>query len=370
MSNYPLAYKLSWLPRFLRPSLDGNPGDFAPAAATIARPLTIQARLAFVGDISAVANRRPPKVDPAIRDLLASADLVIGNCESPVVNRTRARWGTFIGTRHAMREGFLAGSLAAAGIVREKLVLSIANNHALDQGADGFSQTLAALDRLGISVVGKADSGIVTRQVGLLAIGFAAFTQWRNGAAADFAGKVAMSLDPSGMPGCGGAVDMLCVLPHWDWEFRHFPRTESRVLARRFAEHGASLIVGGHAHVVQPVEMIGGAMVAYGLGDFLGTAFARQPWPGRIGAILVVDVCASEGLCAKIAAYRMQFFYRMRDGDHERLLPIEALEGSLRQRVVTRLSAIYGAGLTEAQFHADNSDDEQKGDSIGQDQRP
>jgi poly-gamma-glutamate synthesis protein (capsule biosynthesis protein) len=358
VSNYPLAYKLSWLPRFLRPSLDGNPGDFAPAAATVARPLKVQARLAFIGDISAVANHRPPKVDPAIRGALASADLVIGNCESPVVDRAYARWGTFFGIRHAMREGFLADSLAAAGIAREKLVLSIANNHALDQGADGFAQTLAALGRLGISIAGKADRETVTRQVGPLAIGFAAFTQWRNGAAADFTGRVATSLDLPRLAEWKDGVDMLCVLPHWDWEFRHFPRAESRVLARRFAEHGAGLIVGGHAHVVQPIEMIGSAMTAYGLGDFLGTAFARQPWPGRIGAILVVDVCAGDGLRAKIAAHRMQFFYRMRDGDHERLLPIEALEGSLRQRVVTRLSAIYGTGLTEAQFHADNGGDE------------
>ncbi|TGP14156.1 metallophosphatase, partial [Mesorhizobium sp. M1D.F.Ca.ET.234.01.1.1] len=32
MSNYPLSYKLSWLPRFLKPSLGGDANGFAPAA--------------------------------------------------------------------------------------------------------------------------------------------------------------------------------------------------------------------------------------------------------------------------------------------------------------------------------------------------
>ncbi|TJX50870.1 MAG: metallophosphatase, partial [Mesorhizobium sp.] len=58
MSNYPLSYKLSWLPRFLKPSLAGDANGFAPAAGTPMDPPPKQmVRLAFVGDISAVANR-------------------------------------------------------------------------------------------------------------------------------------------------------------------------------------------------------------------------------------------------------------------------------------------------------------------------
>jgi poly-gamma-glutamate synthesis protein (capsule biosynthesis protein) len=369
VSNYPLAYKLSWLPRFLNPSLAGNRDRFAPACA-VARTLDQRVRLAFVGDISAVANRSTPQFHPAIQALFASSDLVFGNCESPVVSRIGARLGTFIGTRHAMREDFLARTLAAAGIAPTKLILSVANNHALDQGPDGFAETLAALDRLGIGVVGEAGQGMARRQAGPLTVGVTGFTLWRNGGAADFSGKVAMSPDSPGLPGPGGGADIWCVLPHWDWEFRHFPQAESRKLAIRLAGDGAGLIVGGHAHVVQPVETIGDAMVAYGLGDFLGTAFAWQPWPGRIGAILIVDVGTAGDLRGRITAYRMQFFYRQRAGDCETLVPVGALRDPLRRRVMARLAAIYGAGSAEAQFHADNCDDEQEGNSIGQDERP
>lgn len=345
MSNYPLSYKLSWLPRFLKPSLSGDISGFAPAAATMIEPPPARTvRLAFVGDISAVANRAVPECDPAIVALLGTADLVIGNCESPVVERPSDVVGTRLGTHHAMTERFLADALAAVGIQREKLVLSLANNHVFDQGVAGFEETVAALKRLGIRSIGTTAKGPVARlAVGPLTIGFAALTLWRNADAALFAGRVSMQSDPARWQrDAAKGVDLLCAVPHWDWEFRHFPRSETRALARQLAGHGVGLVAGHHAHVVQPVERLGKALVAYGLGDFLGTAFARQPWPGRIGCIFVVDVSADLGKRGAIAAYGLHPFMRLRAGNHERLVPVAALQGRLRGKVEGRLKTIFG----------------------------
>lgn len=345
MSNYPLSYKLSWLPRFLKPSLRGDAGDFAPAAQTLMQPRPgSTVRLAFVGDISAVANRGVPAIDPELSGLLAGADLVVGNCESPVVERPRARLRTRLGTHHAMTPGFLTGALRAAGVSPEKLVLSLANNHVLDQGITGFDETVATLRGLGIRIIGTVAGGPMAHvAVGPLTIGFAAFTQWRNAGREAFAGRVAMANDPVGLPAIGrDGADLLCVVPHWDWEFRHFPQAGTQEMARRLAGQGFGLIVGHHAHVVQPIERFDNTTVAYGLGDFLGTALPRQPWPGRIGAILIVDVSVDAATRGQVAAYRMQFFYRLRDGARERLVPVEALGGDTRKRVDARLSAIYG----------------------------
>ncbi|KUM26368.1 metallophosphatase [Mesorhizobium loti] len=344
MSNYPLSYKLSWLPRFLKPSLGGDGSGFAaPAATLIDPPQTQTVRLAFIGDISAVANRAAPECDPALAALLGSADLVVGNCESPIVARPSAVVGTRLGTHHAMTERFLADALAAVGIARDKLVLSLANNHVLDQGVAGFEETVAALKRLGIRTIGTAVDGPVQRHVvGPLAIGFAAFTLWRNADEAEFRARVSMGGDPGQWPrGAVADVDLVCAVPHWDWEFRHFPRPATRALARRLADHGVRLIAGHHAHVVQPVERIGDTLAAYGLGDFLGTAFARQPWPGRIGSILVADVSTDAGSRGAIAAYRVHFFMRFAKGGHERLVPAEVLDGVMKRRAAARLGAIF-----------------------------
>jgi poly-gamma-glutamate synthesis protein (capsule biosynthesis protein) len=344
VSNYPLSYKLSWLPRFLKPSLGGDSSGFAVPAAALIDPLpTRKVRLAFVGDISAVANREAPECDPAIAALLSSADLVVGNCESPIVERPRAIMGTWLGTHHAMSERFLADALASAGIARDRVVLSLANNHVLDQGIAGFEETRAALKRLGIRTIGTVAGGPVQHHAaGSLTIGFAAFTLWRNTDAAPFVERISMRGDPTEWP-CGAVsgVDLLCAVPHWDWEFRHFPRPATRALASRLADHGARLIVGHHAHVVQPVERIGDSVVAYGLGDFLGTGFARQPWPGRIGSILIVDVSADTATRGMIAAYELHFFARLATNGHERLVPVEALDGQIKRRAAARLQTIF-----------------------------
>ncbi|MGX7874255.1 CapA family protein [Mesorhizobium sp. ORM6] len=339
MSNYPLSYKLSWLPRFLKPSLGGDASGFAPMAATLMDPPKRTLRLAFIGDISAVANIGAPDCDPAIKALLGAADLVIGNCESPVVDRPSAVLGTKLGTHHAMSERFLAEALAAVGIAPERLVLSLANNHVLDQGVAGFEETVAALKRLGIRTIGLAAGGPVQPvEVGPLRVGFAAFTLWRNADERLFAGRVSTDGDAERWP---RGLDLLCAVPHWDWEFRHFPRAETRALARRLARAGVGLIAGHHAHVVQPVERIDDTIVAYGLGDFLGTALARQPWPGRIGGIFVVDVSADAGTRGAIVSYRLHPLARLRDGDHERLVPLERLERRMRDKVEGRLAAIF-----------------------------
>ncbi|MFD1984880.1 CapA family protein [Mesorhizobium newzealandense] len=341
MSNYPLSYKLSWLPRFLKPSLGGDVHGFAPAAATMLDPPPKQAvRLAFIGDISAVANRSAPDCDPAIKALLGAADLVIGNCESPIVDRPSSVLGTKLGTHHAMSERFLSQALAAAGIAREKLVLSLANNHVLDQGVAGFDDTVAALKRLGIRTIGEVAGGPVEAvTVGPLTLGFAAFTLWRNADENLFAGRVSMECDAAHW--LRHAVDLLCAVPHWDWEFRHFPRAETQELARRLAGQGVGLIAGHHTHVVQPVERVDRTIVAYGLGDFLGTALARQPWPGRIGGIFVVDVSADAVTRGAVASYRLHPFVRLRAGDHERLVLVEGLKGRVRSKVEGRLRAIF-----------------------------
>lgn len=345
MSNYPLSYKLSWLPRFLKPSLGGNVKDFGPAAADLMTPRPARTvRLAFIGDISAVASRQAPICDPTLKALLNSADLVIGNCESPLVERVRTRFGTWIGTHHAMEEAFFVDAMAAVGIRHERLVLSLANNHMLDQGSAGFEETVGALQRLGIQTIGTADGGPVHRvNAGGLTVGFAASTVWWNATEALFSGRVSTEADPARWPADSlRSANLLCAVPHWGWEFRHFPRPETTALARRLVEHGFGLVVGHHAHVLQPVGLIEQVPVAYGLGDFLGTALARQPWPGRIGAIFTVDVSAEAESLGKVAAYRMHPFMRLRDGGRERLMPVSDLAARLRVRVDERLARVLG----------------------------
>lgn len=341
MSNFPLHYRLSWLPRLLKPSLAGDSGDFGSSSRRwlAGGPVV---RLVFLGDISAVANAGPPEIDPELRGIIAKADLVVANCESPVVARPVFPLGSRMGLRHAMTPAFLDAVLEAAAIAPDRLVLSLANNHALDQGVAGFEETLAALAERRIRTVGTAGGGMIRLvETGPLSVGFLAFTRWRNAGAGDFAGRVAMQDDIEASPADMPEADLLCALPHWDVEFRHFPRGETRALARKLVHRGVRLVVGGHAHVVQPIEAVDGALVAYGLGDFLGTVLRRAPWPLRIGALLCVDVSAEAGTTGQVAAYRVTPFLRERLGRRERLIALG--DGGGGNRVARRFEAVFGS---------------------------
>jgi len=347
VSNFSLAYKLSWLPRLLKPSIRGSKAGFAPAKGRLIKPPPVRTRrLVFLGDISAVANREPPEIERRLKNAIASADLVIGNCESPVVEQPRFRMATRAGTRHAMTPRFLAEALTTIGAKPGKLVLSIANNHMLDQGVAGYEETVAALAALGIVTIGTSDTPVRAVELDGLVLGLGAFTEWRNAAAADFAGRVSMVGDLVA-DDCAllryTKADHLCVVAHWDREFRHVPRRSTRELARELAGAGAELIVGHHAHVLQPAERIGDSLVAYGLGDFLGTALPRVPWPMQLGGVLVVDVSADEATKGKVAAYAVVPFVRERSGRHERLVLFDSASGELAQNMKQRFSQLFPA---------------------------
>ena len=189
MSNFPLRYKLSWLPRLLKPSLGGGRRGLLPAEGSLLTPLPATlARLVFLGDISAVASRQAPEVDGRLRLLIASADLVVGNCEAPVVERLRRPFRTAAGTHHAMTAAFLSDALGAAGIDRKRLVLSLANNHMLDQGIDGFAETR---QRLQDGHRNHQRRGrLVRRRIWAFDDRPAAFSQWHN--AKERTGRVTM----------------------------------------------------------------------------------------------------------------------------------------------------------------------------------
>jgi poly-gamma-glutamate synthesis protein (capsule biosynthesis protein) len=357
MSNFPLGYKLSWLPRLLKPSLAGKAGRWLPAQGLlIETPARQVRRLAFVGDISAVANREAPEVDDGLRTLLATADLVVGNCESPVVERPLRRFGTAAGTRHAMTPSFLVDTIDAAGIPPQRLVLSLANNHMLDQGEEGFDETRRALAGLGIATIGTVEGGLVRQlDLGGLTLDLAAFTQWRNASRREFEGRVvtADGFAEGGFAALREArADLRCVIAHWDREFRHFPQAATRGLAGRLAETGVKLIVGHHAHVLQPAQLAGEAFVAYGLGDFLGTALPRTGWPLRLGTILLVEISADPETRGEVAGFRFVPFLRERAGSHERLVPLDGVSGAEGRRAAQRFQALFPPGVQSRRLDA------------------
>jgi poly-gamma-glutamate synthesis protein (capsule biosynthesis protein) len=199
-------------------------------------------------------------VAPALR----AAGLACVNLESPLTS------APFAGGRHDLRAPPRAiAALTSAGVD----CVSLANNHALDGGQAGLTETLEVLHVS--SVTGVTQDGLFCR-----------------------AGMCLLALDDSTAPldvrAAGEAIAQaeaafVIVSIHWGGEYQAAPTLRQQALARAFAAAGADLVVGHGPHVLQRVEEVEGAVVAYSLGNLL----FDQPYPAdcRQGAILLVDVC-------------------------------------------------------------------------------
>jgi poly-gamma-glutamate synthesis protein (capsule biosynthesis protein) len=74
-------------------------------------------------------------------------------------------------------------------------------------------------------------------------------------------------------------ADVVIVLPHWGVEHDTQPQDFQQDWAHEFINAGASLVVGNHPHIVQPVESFSSGLVFYSLGNFIfdqGQDFQRE----------------------------------------------------------------------------------------------
>ena len=165
-------------------------------------------------------------------------------------------------------------------------VVTMANNHGADYGADGLADTLRAARRSPIPVVGVGrDRGAaltpyrVTVKDTDIAF-FAADASPREGSSSVWEAGV----NNPGIAAARGARTLRALLAalratardevavvylHWGAPDTACPSRAQRQLARALADAGADVVVGTHAHVLQGAGWLGDTYVAYGLGNFL-----------------------------------------------------------------------------------------------------
>jgi poly-gamma-glutamate capsule biosynthesis protein CapA/YwtB (metallophosphatase superfamily) len=156
-------------------------------------------------------------------------------------------------------------------------VMNLANNHALDFGPSGQSQTTAALRRHRIAYTGRPGEVLVRRVGGtrIALVGFAPYP-W-----------AAPLLDPAAamrlVRKARRRADVVVVLMHAGAEGSsqtHTPRStefafgENRGRPRAFAHAvvraGADIVLGSGPHVVRGIERYRRRLIAYSLGNFVG----------------------------------------------------------------------------------------------------
>ncbi len=224
-----------------------------------------------------------------VSDVFKKADFGFVNLETPVAPAHSK------GSKPFMFDAPIAllDGLKANGIK----IVSFANNHVMDQGWAGFAETREHLRDEGLLFAGSGDTApqawqpVITEANGIK-VGWLGMTRWLNGNRnPDKDDQPHVNFFPypgesGGAPGMDEAgvleavkqarakCDLLVVSIHWGVEYAPAPRPEDVETAHKMLEAGASVIVGHHPHVLQPVETYRTAdgrdtVIFYSLGNFL-----------------------------------------------------------------------------------------------------
>ncbi len=145
-------------------------------------------------------------------------------------------------------------------------VLSITNNHALDQGWNARNLTIEALEKEGIGWCGhptEADpSSVYYGDFDGKKVAFICFQDVTSRLDDEAAVELIKSVRPN--------VDYLIVSSHWGYEYKHKPDYETQIKpGHAFIDAGADFVIGHHPHVVQSFEVYNGKFIFYSLGNFI-----------------------------------------------------------------------------------------------------
>ena len=251
-----------------------TPSD-AGATSTPDSPVT----LAFGGDVhfeGRVADLlSTPDGLAALRPVVGGADVAVVNLETAITDRgvEQPKIYHFRTTPQALL------TLQQAGVD----AVSMANNHAVDYGPDGLTDTLAAQASSPIPVVGIGSNAekafapavfdVRGTKVAVLASSQVNDFTVHSFPATDSKAGIAGNLDNTrlltAVRAARTASDVVVVYLHWGTDYTTCPDAAQASTAAALAKAGADVVVGGHAHRVQGAGWLGRTYVGYGLGNFV-----------------------------------------------------------------------------------------------------
>ena len=212
-----------------------------------------------------------------------------------------------------------------------------ANNHCLDRRDKGLMRTCEMLDSLGVPHIGTyRDQQERDRAIPLIInvkgmkIAFLDYTYGTNGI--PIQGSVVVDLidqqriaDDIALARQRGA-HAICVNMHWGIEYQLKPVAEQRTLADFLVAQGVDLIIGGHPHVVEPMEVRyskeydKNVLLVYSMGNFISN---QSDIDTRGGAMVKVSLRMENGHAVIVEPrYKLFFVQKPRSsGENYVLIP-------------------------------------------------
>ena len=263
------------------------PPPGAGALVAVAGDTTLGFNLEADYDQRAATGVPPELIDTiyfsGIKPIFDWADLALVNLECPFTARGTPLEKNFnFRARPELVELLKEGQVGA---------VTLANNHLMDYGEIGVSDTITTLDRAGILHFGAAGnltaarSPLITERAGVR-LGFLGYyfqdardmlepsalyaTDHSAGVAGCYTDLACMTrMLEQDMAALAPRVDAAIPFFHWGHEGSNEVRDYQIQLAHRAVELGARAVLGAHPHRFQGVEVYHGAPIFYSLGNFV-----------------------------------------------------------------------------------------------------
>jgi poly-gamma-glutamate capsule biosynthesis protein CapA/YwtB (metallophosphatase superfamily) len=273
-----------------------------------------------------LARRGYRLLAPEVQEIAGTADLFIINlecCISDLGQRSRQPGKPF----YFRAPPVAAETLASIGVN----CVTLANNHALDFGADALMDTLDHLRVSGVAAVGAgSDDGTARAPVvldgGGARVRVVAVSDHPScyAAAAGHPGIAFADLDRAPVPcwllsACLPDVDaeVTIVLAHWGPNMRAAPVPHVRRAAAAFEAAGATLIAGHSAHVPQGPR----GRTLFDLGDFIDDYAVDAELRNDLGLLWLVTLDADGPRRVEGVPLRLDFAHtRLASREETRLL--------------------------------------------------
>jgi poly-gamma-glutamate synthesis protein (capsule biosynthesis protein) len=216
-----------------------------------------------------------------VKDLLAAADLTIGNLETTLPGREEL----YSGYPQFGAPDALAAAIKGAGID----ILNTANNHACDKGKGGLVRTIKVLDEYGLMHVGtyRDKAAYETQHILLvernhIKIAVLSYAYGLNDISIPEGTYIGI-IDQQQMAedirlARAQNPDFIICLLHWGTEYERYPDESQKAMIAFLFSEGVDVVLGSHPHILQPFELLSvtdkyGAtrprLVIYSLGNFV-----------------------------------------------------------------------------------------------------
>lgn len=218
-------------------------------------------------------------------------------------------------------------------------LVSTANNHSLDMGAQGvinsvnFWNSQPGVVMSGTYLSQEEKDAVRVHEMNNITYTFFSYTYGCNGLTA-----------PEGMEylvadyGADGTEEMLdqvrradplcdvvIVAMHWGTEYVMDPTEEQLSLAQQLSDAGADIIIGNHPHVINPIARVNNTLVFYALGNMVSSQLEEENLIGMAAACTIVKTTENGSSSIEINDVKADLLYTVDPAGAVHVVPFAQL---------------------------------------------